>query len=206
MPVYLDENMLGTDPQLIGFPHLLVCMGLLCMTEQNLYGVHLTEIEDTNTAVDGFRTWLGALGVGGTQMRALYGSANFTVRYRNIAGPHSDLTELWKVEMNRIAGRLGYRGPIYGFDTSIIHPQDGTYVEYRSQLPRTTCRVFYKRHEKMQYTTAQHNAGAPSLAKFNPHTGRIDPAVFIRSSATTQPGSTLREVDYSTRLISYVHI
>lgn len=206
MAVYLDENMVGTDAQVIGFPHLLVCMGLLCMTDQNLYGVHLLEIEDTNAAVDGFRAWLGVLGVGGAQMRALYGSANFTIRYRNISGPSSNLTDLWKVEMNRIAGRLGYRGPIYGFDTSIIAPQDGTYVEYRSQLPRTTCRVFYKRNEKMQYTTQQHNAGAPGMAKFNPQTGQVDPAVFIRSSATIQPSSTMREVDYSTRLISYVHI
>lgn len=206
MPVYLDENMLGTDPQAVGFPHLLVCMGLLCMTDQNLYGVHLTEIEDTNAAVDGFRNWLGGLGVGGAQMCAMYGSANFTIRYRNVSGPSSNLADLWKVEMNRIAGRLGYRGAIYGFDTSIIEPKDGTYVEYQSQLPRASCRVFYKRHEKMQYTSQQHNAGAPSMAQFNPNTGQIDPAIFIRSSATIQPSSTMREVDYSTRLISYVHI
>ncbi len=206
MPVYLDENMVGTDPQIVGFPHLLVCMGLVCMTDQNIYGVHLIEVEDTNATIDGFRTWIGALGVGGPQMRALYGSANFTIRYRNVAGPGSNLADLWKVEMNRIAVRLGYRGPIYGFDTSIIEPQNGTYVEYQSQLPRTTCRVFYKRHEKMQYGTQQHNGGAPSMAKFNPHSGQIEPVIFISSSAAVQPSSTMREVDYSTRLISYIHV
>jgi hypothetical protein len=44
------------------------------------------------------------------------------------------------------------------------------------------------------------------MGKFNPDTGQVDPAIFIRSSATIQPSSTMREVDYSTRLISYVHI
>src|ERR1044071_9574524 len=164
MPVYLAENDFGTDPQVIGFPHLLVCMGLVVMTDQNLYGVHLTAIEDTNGIVDGFRTWLAALGVAGAQKCAMYSSTNYTTRYCYVAGPSSNLSDLWKTEMNRIAGRLGYHGPVYGFDTSVIEPKDGTYVEYQSQLPRAICRVFYKRHEKMQYVTQIHKAGAPSMA------------------------------------------
>jgi hypothetical protein len=206
MPVYLDEDMVGTDPDLVGFPHLLVCMGVLCMTERNLYGVHLGEIEYTNAGIDSFKVWLGVLGVGGADLRGLYGSANFGIRYRNISGKGSDLTQLWRVEMNRIAARLGYRGPIYGFDTSVIAPEDGTYVEYRSQWPRPTSRIFYKRNQKMEYTTQQMDGGGPNVAKINIDTLALQKEIFVKTSAVVVAKSTLNELDYSTRLISYVSV
>jgi hypothetical protein len=208
MPVYLDEEMVGVDQNVVAFPHLLVCMGVVCMTERNLYGIHLTNVERTNMAMDHFVNWLGSLGVTGNSIISVYGSANLPIRYQDVSGPSSNLTDLWKTEMNRIAGKLGYRGPIYGFDTSILDPKDGTYVEYQSQLPRPTCRIFYKRNEKVAYTAGQYNGGAPNMAQIQGE--NLIPVIIPRTGAsviaTKHNQGLLHEVDYAIRLMSYIQI
>ena len=45
----------------------------------------------------------------------------------------------WRAEMQAIAGVLGYHGKASGFDTSIIDPQHGTYVEFMAEYPQERC-------------------------------------------------------------------
>jgi hypothetical protein len=200
MPVYLDEYMVGTNNAAVCFPHLLLCMGLLCMTDHDLFGMHLGIVEDTELSIDGFKTWLQRFAVGGDDMRALYGAANFRLHY----GKVSDPTACWKAEMNQIATRFVHHGPIRGFDTSIIEPKNGTYVEFRSQLPKTTCRIFFERNEKLEYTVEDVNVAFPVMARVNPNTRQIEPVKHIKTSASVAQRSKLREVDYSVRLASYL--
>jgi hypothetical protein len=40
MAVYLNEGDIGVDKQVIGFPHLMICMGVVLETKAWLYGMH----------------------------------------------------------------------------------------------------------------------------------------------------------------------
>ena len=60
--------------------------------------------------------------------------------------------------MEAFAKELSFTGPAHGFDTSIIDPKDGTYVEYRVDHGPQPVKIIYKRNEKMEYTE-----GGPQL-------------------------------------------
>ena len=200
MAIYLDETQAGSD-NVVGFPHLLLCMGLVCVARTNvLYGIHLDTTANTDNLINGFRTW--AIGVGFTPSNsiALYGSANWQVRYNTRFHKRKE----WKNEMTRIAGLLGYHGPVRGFNTSMISPRHGTYVEYHADL-RRACRIYYKRHEKMTYGARVRN---PNVAKITgPTTTRTDRYITSRPSAgvirTTSNKGDLHEVNYAIRLSSF---
>jgi hypothetical protein len=198
MAIYLDEVHMGHDTDLIGFPHLLLCMGLVYMINNDMYGVHLTNIEHTKNAIDMFDGWLKRMNVDRNNARALYGSANLKVRY----GDNGSQTE-WKNEMTQIAGKLGYSGTVYGFDTSIISPKDGTYVQYESDNNQR-CKIFYKRNEKMNYGDMSHSE---QVVKISGTKIRTDKFVTMASSAGVKPTRSnkgqLHEVNYATRLMHF---
>lgn len=228
MPIYLDEDQMGADANVIGFPHLLLCMGLVCVTENHLYGIHLTDINKTNELTDVFSGWLSGQGIQGTDLRALYGSANLVVRYTHggVAGPNSNFEELWKVEMTRVARRMGYRGPVYGFNAAAIVPKDGFYAEYHARHTNHTCRIFYKRNEKMNYVkapaviNAQQIKPSETFPEKHYRDGRYTPPMEIPTSvgpittpttsativATSSNNGQLHEVDYALRLMQFLHL
>ncbi len=152
MPVYLDEQMIGLDSDVIGFPHLLLCMGFVTLTEDgggalNLSGIHLTDTVASQRAFPYFVEELYKSGVP-AKIHAIYGCCNRTVRYPGVGDPKA----AWRTEMTGFAKMLGFKGPARGFDTGIIAPEDGTYVEYQlSRVGGRTIRIFYKRNEKMVY-------------------------------------------------------
>jgi hypothetical protein len=208
----------------IGFPHLLVCMGVVGVVEGCLYGIHLTETDATDELIDAFRGWIqGTYGVKGSDMRALYGSAVLPNRYGHNT---PNLEGKWKAEMSGIAQRLGYRGPVYGFDGSAIVPKDGFYAEYRANYPTGTCRIFYKRNDKMLYwpSHANNHTAQVKLSEQIPEKrykdGRYLPPSTIPGSiiaslnsvggAKVDPdkskSAALSEVDYSTRLMQFFQI
>jgi hypothetical protein len=224
MPVYLDEDQMGSDAAVVGFPHLLLCMGVVCVTNNTLYGIHFTEVDKTNELADTFSAWLGNQGVAPTDIHSLYGSANLTVRYTHggVAGPNSNYQALWKVEMARIARKLGYRGPVYGFDASVIVPKNGFYAEFQARYTNHTCRIYYKRDEKMQYTKASVPTNATQVkpsytipdkqykdGRYAPaihHDTQLVPIANPTTSATRTNHGALTEVDYALRLIQFIHV
>jgi len=146
MPAYLDEEQLGSD-DIIGFPHLLLCMGVVVVTPDGMHGMHFTNRGRTEAVVGYLAEYLRSNGVTGAEdMIDLYGSGNFKIRYGG-GGKNA-----WKEEMRLIAGAIGYQGKARGFDTSIIKPADGTYVEYHRDPLRNKIKIFYKRNEKMDFT------------------------------------------------------
>jgi hypothetical protein len=178
MAIYLDEDMMGADPNELGFPHLLVCMGLVCVTDNQLLGVHLTNVTHSQKVVPCFATWLGEQGVGGGDIRSLYGSANLEIRYGG--GTGKALKRQWEAEMAQIAGVLGFHGTAYGFDASVIAPKDGFYAEYRAVHASHTCAIYYKRNEKMIFTKMDSFSGAklPTILWARP--GNTTPAYTRR--------------------------
>ena len=225
MAVYLDENMMAADPAVIGFPHILLCMGVVCMTDTDLYGIHLTSVANATQAIPAFGNWLtGTHAVAGGAIRALYGTANLKVRY----GTGGDKKAQWKAEMKSIATAIGFAGKAYGFDTSIIDPVDGTYAEYHAQHAAHKCKIFYKRNEKMAFTVRKGTdpAGLPAIQKVTVGSstparvrrdGTVDPAIVVPTTvatvtqaatvgadvvATTANKGQLHEVNYGLRLMS----
>ena len=198
MAIYLDEVHVGADPSTIGFPHLLLCMGLVLVTDKMLYGIHLTNKEDTDRAIGVFAKYLDAEGVDRSKAQRLYGSANLKTRYKS-----GDGTAAWRTELKQIAKLIGYSGPASGFDTSIIDPKDGTYVEYQRKLSGE-CRIFYKRHEKVQYGAFMHDANVQKISNTNKL--RSDVGVSTPSSAAVKATfwnkGELHEVDYASRLMA----
>jgi hypothetical protein len=203
MAIFLDENQFGNDPACIGFPHVLLCMALVAMTNNDLYGIHL----DWPGAVadQGLGELARLMNTNGVQARdmvALYGCCNRSTRYPGVTNTGG----AWQAEMTHNAGLLNYHGNVLGFDTSIINPQQGTYVEYYPNYPAGTCFVYYKRNEKMQYTQGTN----PNLRKF--HT-------YKRIFVSLQPGTAttaaaiiptywnkgqLHEVDYALRMSNFL--
>lgn len=159
MAVYLDENFVGSD-DVIGFPHLVLCLGFVLIgtprdrAGATLWGVHLTDTENSGWTFDVFRDWcLEACDV--ESITAIYGCCNRQVRYGGL-----NPTQAWRDEMLGFADRIGFSGPVRGFDTGIIDPRDGTYVEYvLNPLAGDSCRIFYKRHEKIRYTPGENARG-----------------------------------------------
>jgi hypothetical protein len=201
MPVYLKEDMVGADPDIVGFPHVLLCMAVVCTTGSDLYGVHIGDISTTDPTVDLFKSWLAGRNVAGGDIRAVYASANFPIRYQDHSGPGSDLTMLWTTEMNGIAKGLGYKGPFCGFDTSVIAPKDGTYIEFWNDALHSACRIFYKVHDRMVYENRTVKLGSTNISRINLFRKKMEIVTQVEAPATPIPDSILNEVDYSNRLL-----
>lgn len=202
MAIYLNEDEFGTDAACIGFPHILLCMGVVVMTGNTLYGAHLGwPGGDSDVVIAELANLIAADGVGG-DMQALYGCCNRDVRFPGA----NNKKNAWKAEMAGYATVLGFTGQIYGFCTSIIAPQDGTYVEYHPQYLQRQCRVFYKRNEKMAY-----NGGAApaTMHRYNHYRGMVVPfgtePVTTGAAVIATPGNRgrLHEVNYFLRMNSF---
>ena len=209
MAIYLNEGQAGWDSHVIGFPHLLVCHGVVLQTGGNLYGFHFDTLADTASYADGFRTFI-------TDMRGdpaagvrLYGCCNHAARY----GTGGEAA--WRAEMRLIAGRIGYQGPACGFDTAIIAPLRGTYVEYRRQHGTQRCRIFYKRDERMHHVAAPNGdplsglgTGQGKLRTWRPTDTVRQGGWMMNYNITGSTGldanaHTLHEVNYFLRLTTF---
>jgi hypothetical protein len=201
MAIYLNEDCLGLDDTLIGFPHLLLCMGVVLLTRNFMYGVHIVTASNQSATIPEFGNFLATQGVIPSDMISLYGSCNFKVRYGD-----NQRTEAWKTELRHIAGVIGFTGKAKGFDTSIIDPVDGTYVEYVRNPVSDKCKIFYKRNEKMNFTGYVQNVNFVKRG-LNPvtllPTSSLVPG-FTHSNAnvihTASNKGQLHEVNYFLRL------
>lgn len=141
MPIYLDEDMVGQDPNEICFPHLLLCMGVVVlMTDGSLIGAHFT-IPDTEAQVGAeMAAQITAhTGAHGTAMHQLYCSGDLPLH----CGHHGGM------DIQNKAGMLNFHGDAYSFDTSAIKPKHGTFVSVQSNGPNINCTIYYKRDEKV---------------------------------------------------------
>jgi hypothetical protein len=207
MPVYLNELQGGSDQTLIGFPHLLICMGVVVQTNAWLYGFHYVTPADTPVTSGLLLQFITSRGGDVANAVRLYGCANWSVRY-SAAG---NKRQAWEAEMQSIANTLGYQGKVSGFNTGIIDPQDGTYVEYVPEYPQRRCRIFYKRHEKMNHPGGDVRGGLPrSMISYRPgivgilpNTGRANYTTGGDVIPTAGNKGQLHELNYFHRLVSF---
>ncbi len=202
MAIYLDEDQFGNDTALVGFPHILLCMGVVVMTSNDLYGAHLGwPGTPSDNVITQLRTLINNNNVA-DDMKALYGCCNRVARFHGA----NDKKAAWKAEMTGYANTLQYTGNVYGFCTSIITPKDGTYVEYHPEYQQDKCKVFYKRNEKMTYTSG--NAPA-NVHKYSQHLGQVVPFGHLPATTgasvvvTKSNKGQLHEVNYFLRMTSF---
>lgn len=152
MPTYLNEDQVGSDPTVIAYPHLLLCMGLtLQMDDGSLIGAHFTNSSTEARVAAKIIREIAAHG--GTAAR-MYLTGNF---YEHV-GKHGGQDYTGK------AGLIGYTGDVFCFDTRTIKPKQGTFVRLTSHGPGNGCLVEYKREERVVYTDTTGKVGS-SLQK-----------------------------------------
>jgi hypothetical protein len=207
MAIFLNEGDVGQAADLVGFPHLLVCMGYVALTADRMYGLHMDTTMQEHQAKAFPALWQFMRAKGAGPIVALYGCCNRHQRYKRLASDAARLAAR-TAEMGVMAHALGdYHGPARGFDTSIIAPLDGTYVEYHPNYPQGRCRIFYKRHEKMNYTNSDHTQAHdhnPDQSWVSYYTGRtrdvdVETVAAAGKKSLFHKG-TLHEVDYALRL------
>lgn len=207
MSIFLNESQAGCDREQVAFPHLLLCMGVVLETNAWLYGFHFDAPSVSQISATAFAGFIAERGGSVANGSHLYGCANWRKRYNG--GDRAD----WIADMTLIANTLGYNGKVSGFDTGIIDPRDGTYVEYRPEYERQRCRIFYKRNEKMDYTT-NNVQGLPTRNIQSFKVGRLSGVMepLTRNIAYTSGAAMqrtdsnkglLHELNYSLRLVSF---
>jgi hypothetical protein len=205
MAVYLLEDYMGRDNAVIGFPHLVVCMGLALRTANDLWGVHLTQTDASQATFNQFWTYATNKGLAAAAVTDMYSSCNLSVRYA--AGTAAARIEIWKCEIRNFAARMNWHGNAHRFDTGVLAPTDGTYVEYQHQAHGApACRIFYKKNEKTQQTgsvAVPNNGGMADCVAWDPFNNAYRAQAYNKTGMiVTTPGG-IRELDYANRLVTY---
>jgi hypothetical protein len=138
MPIYLDEDCVGSDPAVICYPHLLLCMGVtVLMSDGSLVGAH---VSNSRTEDDVLSELASAIaGVAPLTMRRMYCTGNVDLHINH--GGKS---------VQQKAKAIGFHGKAYLFDTGRINPKDGTFVQVTSNGANHQCAIQYKRDEKVR--------------------------------------------------------
>lgn len=216
MAVYLDECQAGRDKAVIGFPHILLCMAVVVQTKSWLFGMHFDSPGDSQELADALKDFIKRKGGTMDDAVRLYGCCHHKKRNGQRKPEPKDADQAWKDEMKMIAGRLGYSGTVTGFDTSIITPKNGTYVEFDRSKGGDKCTVYYKRHEKMSHDVSfirlkdRGTAGDGDVNTWQvsaPKYGRVAqwiPNKSVTTSATLAPkATTMHELNYFLRATSF---
>lgn len=207
--VFLDENMFGRHDETIGYPHVVLCMAFALRTATDLWGVHLTDTANAASVITPFWTWATGKGLTAANITDMYGSCNHPRRYGIVVTAQAKAA--WTAEMQALATQIGYHGPAHGFDTSIIAPVDGTYIEYvRQPGGSQPCKVFYKRAEKTTLvgTTAPPYAATGDVVAWDSGNARFRHLTIqktgMEGNSSTFHSGVFNELDYANRLATIV--
>jgi hypothetical protein len=217
MAVFLNELQAGRAEDLVGFPHLLVCMAVVVQTERYLYGFHFDGAGDTSRKATAFREFMDARDYRPRDAVALFGVSNWQERYK-IPDPRA-ARKAWEAEMRDIAGIAGYeRNLVCGFDTSILPATNGHYVEFRARLQQHSCRIFYKANDDREFTSLD-GPGGPGTTLYGPDATAFMQGNFVSYSLdsfgmrpktgearliTGAKTAGLSELDYALRLVAFI--
>lgn len=215
MAVYLDECQAGCNATDIGFPHVLLCMAVVLQTNAYLYGFHFDSPGNSDEYADALLDFIGRKGGNVANGVRLYGCCHHANRNSTRNPPAANADTAWRAEMTQIAGRLGYHGPVTGFDTTIIDPINGTYIEFHRVHGSSKCRIYYKRHEKMDHAVNHFRvADRPAAGTGNVNTwkptdayGNVGQWIPSRSATTSATlaanATTLHELNYFLRATTF---
>lgn len=179
MAVFLLENEVGCDDDVVGFPSLSGCMAVVLQTDQALLGWHVYGSGRIDERVGAFVQFVQAMAAG-TPVH-LYGVCNHVERFGG------DGTK-WRAEMDAVATGINYNGPVSGFDlsdgTGIGH--ESTYAEFHRDGQARRCTIYYKRWSKMQSTRGDIPATVPQQRVSKRGNGYVLEGLYAKQGATPQ--------------------
>lgn len=194
MPVYLAEEQAGSDPQVIGFPNIRLCMGVVLQTKAHLYGFHFSGLSKTEKYAQDFLADLKKMGGDTENGVHLYGSC---IRVNRYGGSASASQKAWKADMKLIAKVLGYSGPISGFDSEILsRKSNSSYIEYRANFAQGTCKIFHADGADVKDDAIQRRNAPKEVLSVN--LGVTRP--FISTNFSTTGGASMMEIDPMTQV------
>jgi len=149
MAIFLDEDMVGADANVIIYPRLLLCMGVtVLMSDGWLVGGHVSDHTTELHVLGEIANQIAARP--GAHTEHLYCTGNYA-RHRAHGG----------LKVSQKAAALGYHGPAFRFDTpDYTH---GTALQITSNGAGHKCSIEYKRDNKVAY---QQGAG-PMVAQWS---------------------------------------
>ena len=127
MAIYLAEDQVGSDPNLIGFPTLGGCMGIVIVTDTMMYGFH--NPPGHNARVPEFSKLYN-----GQPARRMLSCCRWDKRYDGANQLGTTKFQQWVSEVKELAGLMKYSGPVSGINLSAtltaIGERDSAYCEY----------------------------------------------------------------------------
>ena len=139
MAIFLDEDEIGVDTTMIGYPHLLLCMGVaVVMNDGSLIGAHVSNQTTEANVLNGL---LQKVTAHGGNMSQLYCFANMA----------EHVTRHGCMDITGKANAIGFHGQGYSFDFAFMKPKDGAYCEITTTGAGSVATVRYKRNEKLDY-------------------------------------------------------
>jgi hypothetical protein len=172
MALYLDEDMVGVDANMIAFPHLVLCMGVvLVMGDGSLVGAHFTQPSTERTLL---RLMIVQARQNGSGMSQLYCLADMDQHVRT----HGGLDIMGKAE------GLGFTGSGYAADFGVLKPTDGTYAQVTSNGAAQRATVRCKLNQEVTYA---HGGGAAALIVKSHQTHLANGQAFSRIRVAVAP-------------------
>jgi len=139
MAIFLDEDMIGSDPTMIGFPHLVLCMGVaVLMRDGSLIGAHFTNPSTEHSVLLGLRR---SIGINGSGMDQLYCMADMAEHIQKFGG----------LDITGKANAIGFTGKGYVADFGVLNPTNGTYAQVTTNGAGKRATVRCKLDEHMDY-------------------------------------------------------
>ncbi len=189
-------------------------MAVVLQTNAYLYGFHFDSPPRSGEYADALKDFITRKSGDVSNGVRLYGCCHHVNRNSNRNPRSTNADTAWRDEMKLIAQRLGYTGRITGFDTAIIDPRKGTYIEFRRVRGSDKCRIFYKRHEKMDHTvntigSKNHTApGSGNVNTWKPGSwgksgGWISNRSMTTSAKLASHATTMHELNYFLRATSF---
>ena len=149
MAIFLDEDMIGSDPTMIGFPHLVLCMGVVVlMRDGSLIGAHFTNPSTEHSVLLGLRR---SIGINGSGMDQLYCMADMAEHIQKYGG----------LDITGKANAIGFTGKGYVADFGVLNPTNGTYAQVTTNGAGKRATVRCKLNEHMDYAPG----AGPSVTK-----------------------------------------
>lgn len=180
MALYLDEDTVGSDANIIAFPHLLLCMGLVVrLADHTLVGTHFSTPSTERSLLSMMRHEVRAANSAMTQ---LYCASDLAKHVGQCGG----------LDINGKAAGLGFTGPGFIFDFGYMNPTNGAYVQFTSNVGADRLSVRFRLNEHMTYTQGT----GPQVYRVFPgrnhgQTSHVTRGTAAVTGATVNPGKEL---------------
>ncbi len=180
MPVYLDEDMVATDPSEIRFPHLLLCAGVVClMSDDSVIGGHISgsSTEDAVLAEMALQ-----IGNSAANPAALYIVTDIAEHFR-----------FSRLSFTEKAAALNYVGDIRIVDSGPIQNGNGVFARILGIAGTGGCQVFVEPNEDAEpyaMTMRANYLGTPILLANN--AGASTSPRFVKTGdSAARPGTAI---------------